>query len=53
MEDYFELSEPNRFSSWECEFLGTVYRPAVGKVPCWFHRKLQTLLLGVKWRKIG
>lgn len=25
--------------------------PGEGKLPCWFHRKMQELLLGFQWRK--
>jgi hypothetical protein len=53
--------EPNLFvnlserSEWHCELFGTgqslVLHPAKGKVPNWFHRKMQYLILGNRWYK--
>ena len=43
-------------SDWQCHLFGSerglVYTPLEGKEPNWFHRKMQELILGFKWRKI-
>lgn len=61
-DDYFIASTDNRadlnlpaipgYSGWECQLLFWTWCPEVGKVPSWFHRKMQTVLLGAKWKKI-
>lgn len=45
-------------SEWQCYLSGkpgdmwcTVYRPNKGQEPNWFHRKMQELAFGIKWRK--
>ena len=39
-------------SDWTCCFCGNVYfTPDKGKEPNWFHRKMQELCFGFKWRK--
>ena len=45
---------------WECVLFGnpnvkgwsTVFRPPSGLEPNWFHRKMQELCFGVKWKKV-
>jgi hypothetical protein len=42
-------------SNWECRLIdgpmGVTYVPTEGSVPNWFHRKMQQLCFGFKWRK--
>jgi hypothetical protein len=49
------LKQPER-AEWECELFGTsrsmVLIPEKGKIPNWFWRKMQYLILGNKWVKI-
>lgn len=41
-----------KISDWEMVFLERyIISLSVGNVPCWFHRKMQELCFGVKWRK--
>lgn len=45
------ISIPER-SNYTVELLGNVfYTPEKNKEPNWFHRKMQELAFGVKWRK--
>lgn len=47
----FTLSIPER-SNWTVQLLGNVYyTPEKNKEPNGFHRKMQELCFGVKWRK--
>ena len=47
-------------SDWHCFLLGDmktisgslVWRPAKGTEPNWFHRMMQELCFGIKWRKV-
>lgn len=44
-------------SDWVCYMCGDEkwswqLRPSMGKEPNWFHRKMQELILGFKWRKL-
>jgi hypothetical protein len=47
-------------SNWQCFLLGdrktfegsVVWRPVKGSEPNWFHRKMQELCFGFKWRKV-
>lgn len=44
-------------SDWECVVISngqwsTTFRPVKGSEPNWFHRKMQELCFGVKWRKV-
>lgn len=56
MEDFFDFQH-NEKSEWECVVVGfrtktpLIYRPSEGNVPNWFHRKMQELCFGVKWRR--
>ena len=52
MEQY-SLSTPV-YSDWECLPFGEgiTFRPLAGKEPNWFHRTMQRLVFGVKWRKV-
>jgi len=47
-------SMPKR-SDWQCTLIGgpngAVYNPSEGNEPNWFHRKMQELCFGFKWRK--
>ncbi len=55
MTDPAFVSEPSwsfAYSEWECEWHGIVFRPLKGKEPNRAKRKLSTLLLGCKWRKV-
>lgn len=53
------LTENQEDSGWRCTLFGgkdgavpTIeWRPAKGQVPNWFHRKMQELCFGFKWRK--
>lgn len=42
-------------SDWQCQLFGNergiVYTPIEGNEPNWFHRKMQELCFGFKWRK--
>lgn len=47
-----------KLSDWECWLVGepgkpwgTKLIPTQGTEPCWFHRKMQELCFGFKWRK--
>jgi len=49
------LSPP--VSDWECVVISngqwsTTFRPVKGSEPNWFHRKMQELCFGIKWRKV-
>lgn len=44
-------------SDWECVVINngqwsTTFRPVKGSEPNWFHRKMQELCFGIKWRKV-
>jgi len=47
-----EIKVPE-YSDWEVLLVDeqVIVTPEVGKVPNWFHRKMQELILGFKWRK--
>ena len=48
---YKRISPP--VYEWKLELChGTFWCVEKGKAPNWFHRKMQELLLGFKWRKI-
>lgn len=48
---YCTFSMPKK-SKWTVELFGnTYYNPDEGKEPNWFHRKMQELVFGFKWRK--
>lgn len=50
--DTFITSWPER-SDWQCRLTGdTVYRPAKGNEPNWFHRKMQELAFGFRWERV-
>lgn len=58
MEYYIENTVTEKFPRWEVVLINHetkpfVYRPTEGFVPCWFHRKMQELFFGVKWRKVS
>ena len=59
MQKYFiestvNLNPPR--SDWQCILFGgptsVVFTPAKGQEPNWFHRKMQELCFGVKWKKV-
>jgi hypothetical protein len=47
---------PPKSSDWQCHLFGSkrglVYTPFEGQEPNWFHRKMQELILGFKWKKV-
>jgi len=49
------VSSMPKHSNWQCTFIGgpngPVYNPSEGNEPNWFHRKMQELCFGFKWRK--
>ena len=49
------VSSMPKSSDWQCHLFGSergiVYTPLEGKEPNWFHRKMQELCFGFKWRK--
>ena len=49
------LSNYSKPSDWQCTLIGgpngAVYNPSEGNEPNWFHRKMQELCFGFKWRK--
>jgi hypothetical protein len=51
----FSIRVPE-YSEWHCVFFGRsqgmTYRPLKGEEPCWFHRKMQALILGHKWERV-
>jgi hypothetical protein len=65
--EHFDPDEPNKKytinaperSEWECVVFGdvgaeyplVVFTPLKGQAPNWFHRKMQELCFGFKWRK--
>jgi hypothetical protein len=46
---------PPKPSDWQCQIIGgpmgVVFVPTQGNEPNWFHRKMQELAFGFKWRK--
>ena len=47
----YTFSMPKK-SKWTVELLGNVFfTPDEGKEPNWFHRKMQELAFGFKWKK--
>jgi hypothetical protein len=46
----YELHRPKP-SDWEMRVCNVTYVPPQGEEPCWFHRKMQELCFGFKWRK--
>ena len=39
--------------SWKCEVSGGwIWYFEEGQQPCWFHRKMQGLVLGLRWSRI-
>lgn len=49
-----QFSTMNSKSDWYCEILGTElrYYPRNESVPNWFHRKMQELCFGFKWKRV-
>lgn len=47
---YTKFRLPER-SEWECRFMDFTYIPTKESEPNRFHRFMQMVLLGVKWRK--
>jgi hypothetical protein len=39
-------------SEWTLSAANVQYTPDKGEEPNWFHRKMQELVLGFKWRKL-
>lgn len=50
------VSLPPKASNWQCQVIGgpmgIVFTPAEGSEPNWFHRKMQELCFGFKWKKL-
>lgn len=45
--------EIERGSDWEAHLLDKlIFRPHENCQPNWFHRKMQYLILGIKWKKV-
>ncbi len=45
--------QPPEYSDWRIELVkGTYCRVLKGGEKCWFHRKMQEWILGVKWIRI-
>ncbi len=55
VDSYITLSNMPKRSDWQCEVIGgpmgLVFVPTKGNEPNWFHRKMQELCFGFKWRK--
>ena len=53
--DSYVLGSMPKRSDWQCEVIGgptgLVLVPTKGNEPNWFHRKMQELCFGFKWRK--
>ena len=51
----YTLVTPPKHSDWRCEVIGgpmgIVFVPSEGNEPNWFHRKMQELCFGFKWRR--
>jgi hypothetical protein len=48
---FITLAPPKK-SDWSAQVLGNIFfTPDMGKEPNWFHRKMQELCFGIKWRK--
>ena len=49
------LGKPPERSDWECQIfggpMGLTFVPTKGNEPNWFHREMQELCFGFKWRK--
>ena len=49
------LDKPPVASDWQCHLIdgpnGLILTPTKGNEPNWFHRKMQELCFGFKWRK--
>lgn len=50
METITSIKSPE-YSDYKCEICGVTYIPLKGKEPNIFHRFMQELCFGVKWRK--
>lgn len=55
--EYVEVQGRQELSKWYCEIYPKspgcmIIRPKNGE-PCWFHRKMQELVFGVKWIEAG
>jgi hypothetical protein len=52
----YDIYKPPKASNWQCQIIGgpmgVVFTPAEGSEPNWFHRKMQELCFGFKWRKV-
>lgn len=52
---YLTVDSMPKASKWQCTLIGgpngAVYNPSEGNEPNWFHRKMQELCFGFKWRK--
>lgn len=56
--DFIEPEVPTENSEWECHCFGAkdnegiIWCPTEGKVPNWFWRKMQYLILANRWVKV-
>ena len=52
---YLTVDSMPKPSDWQCRLIdgpnGVTYTPTKGNEPNWFHRKMQELCFGFKWRK--
>ena len=52
---YLTVDSMPKRSDWQCEVIGgpmgLILVPTKGNEPNWFHRKMQELCFGFKWRK--
>lgn len=53
MDEQSILISGPKSSNWSCYMADIIWTPAEGKEPNWFHRLMQELILGFKWRKNG
>lgn len=55
VESSISISSMPKLSKWQCHLTegpyGLTLTVAEGKEPNWFHRKMQELCFGFKWRK--
>ncbi len=50
----YNINLANDASDWTMTFCENIqYTPEEGKEPNWFHRKMQELCFGVKWKNRG
>lgn len=45
------IPSPPDYSEYEVQFFHWTYCPEKKNLPNWFHRKMQEIFFGMKWRK--